>query len=215
MRLDGRTITERATRWLVNNRRPPLDITGNIEFFRDGVRKIVSLLPELLTGRERVLMEERLAELRGAGVPEDLALRAAVLQPAYAALGIVEISARTGRDVEEITRLHYAMGEHLQLGRLLERIIGLPRDDRWRTMARASLRDDLHAVHAALTAEVLDSTDADAKVDERIAAWEEQDKVVIERARRTLTEILHADSYDLATISVALRVVRTLLKTRS
>ena len=41
------------------------------------------------------------------------------------------------------------------MDRLLARIIELPRDDRWQTMARAALRDDLHAVHAQLTADVL------------------------------------------------------------
>ena len=38
---------------------------------------------------------------------------------------------------------------------LVARILALPRDDRWQTMARAALRDDLHAVHAQLTAQVL------------------------------------------------------------
>ena len=51
--------------------------------------------------------------------------------------------------------MHFALGQRLGLDRLLARIIELPRDDRWQTMARAALRDDLHAVHAQLTAEVL------------------------------------------------------------
>ena len=37
----------------------------------------------------------------------------------------------------------------------MDRIIELPRADRWQSMARASIREDLYAAHAALTADVL------------------------------------------------------------
>jgi glutamate dehydrogenase len=214
MRLEARTITERATRWMVNNRRPPIDIAATIDYFHEGVARVVELLPSFLRGRERALMEQRRDPLLAAGVPDALAERLSVLAPAYAALGIVETARGLGRSVDEVTELHFAIAEQLQLGRLLERIIALPRDDRWRTMARAALRDDLHAVQASLTSEVLEATDGEAKVDDRIVAWQKQDSVVVERARRTLTEILDAEQFDLATISVGLRVVRTMLKSR-
>ena len=214
MRLEARTITERATRWFVNNRRPPIDIAAAIEHFHEGVARVVELLPNVLQGRELTLVEQRRDPLLAAGVPDSLAERLSVLAPAYAALGIVETARSLGRSVDEVTELHFALAEQLQLGRLLERIVALPRDDRWRTMARAALRDDLHAVQAALTGEVLEATDGETKVDERIAAWQEQDSVVLDRARRTLAEILDAEHFDLATISVGLRVVRTMLRSR-
>ena len=71
----------------------------------------------------------------------------------------------------------------------MARILALPRDDRWQTMARAALRDDLHAVHAQLTAQVLGETAGDQPVPVRIADWEEGDEVVVSRAVGTLDEI--------------------------
>ena len=79
----------------------------------------------------------------------------AVLPPAYMLLGIVEIAQREELDPAEVARVHFALGERLGLPVLLQRILALPREDRWQTMARAALRDDLHAVHAQLTAQVL------------------------------------------------------------
>ena len=67
-------------------------------------------------------------------------------------LGIVETAARDDVDPMEVARVHFALGERLGLPMLVARILALPRDDRWQTMARAALRDDLHAVHAQLTA---------------------------------------------------------------
>ena len=78
-------------------------------------------------------------------------------------------------------------------------------------MARAALRDDLHTVHAQLTAQVLATTEADQPAPVRIADWEEHDSVVVSRAVGTLDEICSDEHADLARLSVGLRVVRTLL----
>ena len=78
-------------------------------------------------------------------------------------------------------------------------------------MARAALRDDLHAVHAQLTAQVLLTTVADDPAPARIAAWEEDDAVLVARAAETLEEICADEDADLARMSVGLRVVRGLL----
>ena len=56
-------------------------------------------------------------------------------------LGVVETAARDGIDALEVTRVHFALGERLGLPLLVSRILALPRDDRWQTMARAALRD--------------------------------------------------------------------------
>ena len=76
-------------------------------------------------------------------MPEDLATRVAVLHPAYQLLGVIEIADREGLDPVEVARVHFALGERLGLPALVGRILALPRDDRWQTMARAALRDDL------------------------------------------------------------------------
>ena len=109
-------------------------------------------LPTLMVGRELEAYEQRRDALIAKGVPEDLAVRVAVCPPAYMILGMVETAARDDRDPIEVARTHFEVGERLGLPMLVSRILALPRDDRWQTMARAALRDDLHAVHAQLTA---------------------------------------------------------------
>src|SRR5207344_3197380 len=141
----------------------------------------------------------------------ELASRVAVLHPAYMLLGIIEIADRMSLDATQVARLHFALGERLGLPDLVNRILALPRDDRWQTMARAALRDDVYAVHAQLTAQVLRDTDPEKPVAERIQAWEDDDAVVVTRAATTLGEICSDDTADLARMSVGLRVVRGLL----
>ncbi len=163
MRLEMRTLAERVSRWLVNNRRPPLDSEGMVEFFGDTTEQVVKALPELLTGREQEAFAARRDSLTAKGVPEDLATRVAVLPPAYMVLGIVETAKRDDLDALEVARVHFALGERLGLPALVSRILALPRSDRWQTMARASLRDDLHGVHSTLTAQVLSDTSSESR----------------------------------------------------
>jgi glutamate dehydrogenase len=213
MRLEMRTLVERASRWLINNRRPPMDSESTVDFFGVVAQQVVTALPELLGGREADAFLARRDALVAKGVPEDLAVRVAILPPAYQALNIVETAKRDHVDPIEVARVHFALGERLGLSALVARILALPRDDRWQTMARAALRDDLHAVHAQLTAQVLAETAPDQPVPVRVADWEEEDAVVVSRAVGTLDEICADDQADLARLSVGLRVVRTLLAT--
>jgi glutamate dehydrogenase len=211
MRLEMRTLVERASRWLVNNRRPPLDSQGTVDLFTGPVQQMMAELPVLMIGHEHAAYLERRDRLVADGVPEDLASRSAALPPAYTLLNIVEIALRENRDPMVVAQVHFALGERLGLPALVQRILTLPRDDRWQTMARAALRDDLHSVHARLTAQVLATTSADESATARIAAWEDADDVVVSRAATTLQVICADEVTDLARLSVGLRVVRGLL----
>ncbi len=106
--------------------------------------------------------------------------------------------------------MHFALGERLGLPALVDRILALPRDDRWQTMARAALRDDLHAVHRSSPPRCSRRPTPTTRRPVRVAEWEDADAVLVERAAATLEEICR-DEADLARLSVGLRVVRTLL----
>src|ERR1039458_2123253 len=91
----------------------------------------------------------------GRGVPEKLADRIAAMVPAYSAFDLVEIARGTGKSVEETAEVYFDLADRLQITRLRDRVTALPRDDRWNTMARNALRDDLYSAHAALARDVL------------------------------------------------------------
>ncbi len=212
MRVEMRTLVERVSRWLVTNRRPPIDSQATVDHFSGPVQSAMARLPELLTGQELAAYERRRDRLVERRVPEDLASRVAVLPPAYMLLNIIDIALRDGLDPADVARVHFTLAERLGLPALVQRILQLPRQDRWQTMARAALRDDLHAVHAQLTAQVIAQTSEADAAPARIAAWEAADEVVVSRTTTTLLEICADESADLAQMSVALRVVRTLLR---
>jgi glutamate dehydrogenase len=211
MRIEMRTLVERGSRWLVTNRRPPLDSQGLVDQFSGPVQAAMTGLTQLMVGRELAAFEERRDWLVEQRVPDDLAARVAVLPTAYVLLNVVEIAGREGLEMADVARVYFTLGERLGLSGLAQRIASLPRDDRWQTMARAALRDDLHAVHAQLTSQVLASTSPEDPAPARIAAWEAGDAVAVTRAADTLGQLCGDDQADLARMSVGLRVVRGLL----
>jgi glutamate dehydrogenase len=106
------------------------------------------------------------------------------------------------------------LAERLGLVPLRERVIALPRDRRWNSMARASLRDDLAAEQASLTADVLTlrSSDADdAEAAQRlVASWEQGWDITQQRAAAQLADIAAGGRMELAELLVAVRTVRGL-----
>jgi glutamate dehydrogenase len=208
--LEARKLTERATRWLLDNRRPPFDIQATIDFFAGGVRAVTSGVPKLLTGRDAAGFAERLESFSARGVPSDLAGWVAAMVPAYSAFDLVEIAAATSRGVGETAEAYFDLADRLQIARLRDRITALPREDRWNTMARAALREDVYAAHAAITRNVLQVT-GPGRPEERLAAWAQRNESAVRRATQTLTEIWESDRFTVATLSVAVRAIRTLV----
>ena len=109
--------------------------------------------------------------------------------------------------------MYFALSERFEVDKLLNKITALPRDERWHALARMALRYDLYSALAGLTSNVLTLTPQGGSPEERITDWENANAEGLARARTTLQEIASSDNFDLATISVALRVIRTLVAT--
>ncbi|OIV37594.1 NAD-glutamate dehydrogenase [Mangrovactinospora gilvigrisea] len=215
IRLHSRRLVERATRWLLLARRQPLDIAETIGVFKERVGTLAAALPKLLRGVDMEWYQTVYDEMAAAGVPDAMAARVAGLSASFAGLHLVEVADRTGRDIVDVADVYFDLGDRMHFAELLEGIGKLPRTDRWESMARASIREDLYAAHAALTQDVLGSGQEGDTPERRFKAWAERNAALVERARATLTDIQGAESYDLATLSVAMRVIRSLLRTAS
>jgi glutamate dehydrogenase len=211
--LDARKLVERATRWLLRYRRPPLDIGATISHFSEGTAELSDRIPEILLDGDREAVANAAQRLTDANVPPDLAQRAANLGPLFSALDITDVANSTGVSLETTAAVYFILGDRLRLHWLRRHIEALPRDNRWRTLARSALRDDIYNQQAALAAEVLTDTPDDKPVDERIEEWVEANEGPAERTLQVLTDINSSGTFDLSTLSVALREIRNLITT--
>jgi glutamate dehydrogenase len=212
MLIEGRRLVERATRWLVRGNPGVIDISLTTRYFEPGARLLANSLPEVLDGGDRWKFAERQDELESAGVPGKLATRVASMPSLLSVFDIVEAAHACKRQPDAVMATYFRLGSRLELNWLRDRIIELPRANRWQALARAALRDDLYSLHRSLTQEVLTTGGGDAKSDEAIDAWIESHGAAVDRCLGMLGDIKGSREYDTTTLPVALREVRNLIR---
>ena len=212
IRLHSRRLVERAARWLLGNRPQPLQLGETVAFFRERVETVWEGLPKLLKGEDLAWYGKIHAEMESAGVPAALAQRVAGFSSVFPALDVVAVAERTGVDLLDVAEVYYDLADRLGISQLQDRVSELPRADRWQSMARAAIREDLYAAHQLLTADVLAAGNGATTPEQRFKTWEQKNAAVLGRAFGTLDEIKASEKFDLANLSVAMRTMRTLLR---
>jgi glutamate dehydrogenase len=210
MLLEGRRLVERATRWLCRARaRTEIDVTQTAHHFEAGVRELYNAVPDLLTTADHQAYDSRLEELTEAGVPAELARRVAAMPALLSVFDIVEDAAACGADQYMATCVYFGIGERLSLDWLRDRVLELPRSDRWQALARSALRDDLYELHRMLTREIIQAADGRDGV-AAMEAWLERNAESVARARSVLADVRASDHYDTTTLPVVVRELKNL-----
>jgi glutamate dehydrogenase len=205
-----RRLIDRATRWFVDVRFPISDVAAEIARFAPTLTELSPRITSLVRGAELADIESESQRLAALGLPADLAARLAELLSTFLLLDVVEIANASQHSASEIAELHFALSDQFYVDEMLTSITRLPRDDRWSTLARAAMRHDVYAALSAITTSVLRTTDDQLSADDRAAVWAKQNVERVDRARTTVRAGLDRETVDLATLSVALRVMRGL-----
>jgi glutamate dehydrogenase len=207
-----RRVLDRGVRWLLQSRSGSIDVEAEIARLGPGIADLLPQIPELFVGRESTAIRAHVTELEAAGVPAELAARSTSALYGFGLLDVVELARRTGRAPAAVAEVYYAVSERFGIDNLLDRISALPRNDQWTALARMALRYDLYAALAGLTAEVLRKVPDDMTATDRVSKWAEANAVSITRAMTTLNMLPTDGHADLATLSVVLRQVRTVVR---
>jgi glutamate dehydrogenase len=212
LHLEGRRLLDRAVRWLLQSRQAQLDVAAEISRFQPQAADLAPRIPDLVQGFERERLRTRAADHQQLGTPAPLALTAAALVDVFSLLDIVEIAEAADRPAEQVASLYFTLSERFDIDRLLTLITALPERDRWQSMARSALRSDLYAALAHITSDVLATTNAQGSPSELADRWEAQNSEGLAQVRTTLAAIEATGTWDLAELSVALRAIRTLVR---
>jgi glutamate dehydrogenase len=212
MLIEGRRLVERGTRWLVTTYPDQIDIARMIGYFNQGAGMLRAALPDILDGADRSAYEQWANELQAAGVPPSLSARVAEMPSMIALFDIVEAARTSDREPAEVMTVYFRLGSRIELNWLRDRIIDLPRADRWEALARAAMRDELYSLHRVLTQEVLEAGGLGCDCGAAIAAWEQRNERALERCLAILDSIKASHSYNTTTLPVALRAVRNLIR---
>jgi len=212
--LEWRRLADRAVRWFITARPARLDIETEVRRYQPVIEDLGPQVPGWLRGAELKRLQRRVAQLTEHDVPEQLAVRVASGLDQFSLLDIVDIAASTGKDPAEVGPLYFVVSERFGIDVMLGRVSKLPREDRWDGLARGALRDDLYGVLESLTEAVIASCpEGDISHPEQaFGDWESRNSDTLSRARASLVEIERMDSPSIAALSVALRTLRSVLR---
>ena len=211
LHLETRRLLDRSTRWFLQTRGGTIDVSAEVARFAATVQELAPRVPDALIGIEQSRLDASTAAFVAQGAPAGLARQASAMLDVFALLDIVQIADAVDQPADGIMPLYFALSERYDVDRLLSRITALPRGDRWTALARQALRTDLYAALAGVTAGVAAATPPDLPPEKRIDAWEDLHREGLARAQATLDQIAALETGDLATLSVALRVLRNLV----
>src|SRR5262249_33971977 len=110
-----RRMVERAARWLVRHG-APLDLAATVSRYRDPVESLVDRAPDLALGDAAAAFAATIDRLAADGVPDALARRVAALEISTDALPIAAVAEASGASIDDVARVHFALGTRLRLG---------------------------------------------------------------------------------------------------
>ncbi len=203
--MEARRMLERGVLWILRHRRPPVDIRAVVGQFSGPMRRLAAGLDDVMSGRMRETMFAIEASRLASGVPEQLAQRSAMWPLLHTSFDVIELAEARHTDAPSVARMYWQVFDALDVSWLWEAIGALPRSNRWQTQARSALRDDLLIVLADLTDDCL----LLGSLDE----WMATNERVVARTSAMFTEIRRAESFDITTLTVALRQLRNLALT--
>jgi glutamate dehydrogenase len=213
MTLDTRRLIDRAGRWLLNYRPQPLAVGAEINRFARKVAALTPRMSEWLRGDDKAIVEKEAAEFVRQGASAELGYMVAAGLYRYSLLDIIDVADIEDHEPAEVADTYFALMDRLGTDGLLTAISELPRADRWHSLARLAIRDDIYSSLRSLCFDVLAVGEPDETGEEKIAEWEHTSASRVERARRTLSEIHESGQKDLATLSVAARQIRSMTRT--
>src|SRR5882757_1736566 len=179
-----------------------------IEHYHAGIATVVGVLDDVLTDAAKAAHAARAAELAGAGVPEALARRIAVLPSLIAAADIVLVADRSGKAVADVAATYFAAGAYFQLDRIAAAARGIKVSDYFDRLALDRALDAIGDAERRIAGEMMKGgaagTDA---VDQWVTARHDD----VERVRMAVHEIA-ASGLTLSKLAVAASMLGDLAK---
>jgi glutamate dehydrogenase len=116
---------------------------------------LASSFEQIATHRQRQSVHDNVERWAAKGVPEPVAHKIAVFEQLGSIPALTKTAATTGRSIETVARITYAVGDHLRLSELKARAASLKTTDYFDRLASDAAISDLDHAARRLTADIL------------------------------------------------------------
>jgi glutamate dehydrogenase len=205
--VDGQV--EAATRWFLTWE-PEGDIEATIDTGRDGFGRLAHVLGDLGTEERRRRRAETAARLVEAGVPEPLARGHALRPELIHAPDMVWVAGATGRPIEQVADVFFAVGAELRLDWLESELARVPVSSRMQRWALQAVREDTLQVRRELAGSVL-AESSGGSAEEAVEAFLAERAERVRRFHGFLNALAREGDPDLPGLTLAVRQLRSIV----
>ena len=202
-------LMERAALWLLRHRGFPLNIEQTVEYFRADLEKLAKSLPKSLSKHYTMALNKQVKELTDQDVPKALAERIIALIPLSTALDIVEIIKSSKKPAGFVSKVYFDVGAQLELVWIRQKISQLNVENRWHSLAKSRLADDIHSHQYAIVSDVVQSAKSDDP-EVAVSEWMKANNNGCRMLASIISDMKAISQIDFATLSVAISEVHLL-----
>jgi glutamate dehydrogenase len=202
-------LLRRLGAWFLVNVPSRADLGETISIYRNSVQALRRTFSNVVSAYEAAATEKRLADLRSAGVPLDVAEDVAVLPVLGGTPEIVLLAQARSLPVEYVAGAYFAIGAAVGLDRLRGLAGQIAGHEHWDRLAVRRIMDDLFAGQRALAAEALANSDRNGaqltRTDGSDAAkrWQDRHADALARTRSFLAELERSGELTVAKLTLA------------
>jgi glutamate dehydrogenase len=207
-------LVERSALWFLRQLQSGAvsdrDVAGLLARCRDAAQRLAPQWPALLPSADLEALSERQRVFADAGVDSELAVRIASGEISAALLDIAEVASTSGRSLELVAGVYFALGTLLNSGWISERAAALPAPTHWDMLARATALADIARLKRALTTSALANADEASTPEALVEAWREKRTAQLERYARLLADLRATGGASLSMLLVIVREMAAL-----
>ena len=212
MNLEIMQLIRRATQWFLRGDYADRPLAKAIGEFQPGISKLAGQLEALLPEDLNAYMRERADAYEKDAVPQKLARQIGAIGIYASALDIVRIARSTGRKLEDVARVYFALGSRVGFNWLRGAAEKVVAESEWQKLALGAVVDDLYTQQGNLTVEVLQSVNGAKPDTVAVDKWIEVKDHATHRIAELLKEFRSVGGADLAMLTVASRELRALVQ---
>ncbi len=204
-----RDLLRRQTAWFLRHNRFKGGLEPEIARYRDGagylITNMAAVLPELASAR----LQEEEARLRGEGLPADLAMRIAAMEPLSQALDIVRVANDVQAPIAAVAKIVFAIRDEFHLDELASASEALAAGDYFNRLAINSCLASIASAQRALARSVIVTCPQGAGFE----AWKKANEAEAARVANSLAGMLTGRALTLAKLTVGVAQLRDLAAT--
>ena len=204
----------RQTLWFVRHVAPSAAIGETIATFAKGVESLRGTFSTLVSKAEAQSIEDHIAELRAAGVPDDLADDVAALPAMGATPDIVRLAVESGKPIDMVAGAYFAAARTICIDRLRLAAERMNLPEHWDRLAVRRLIDDLFVHQRALAARAL--SNGTQGVDRAagnlaVETWANAHRDQVDRVGQLIGDLERSGAFTVARLTLAASQIRDLL----